>query len=69
MFEAHILASGSTGNCTVLEFDGEAVMIDAGISWKKIQKAMDIEGVDQFLIKAILVTHEHGDHASGVPLA
>ena len=66
MFEVHVLASGSDGNCTVIESDGEAVMIDVGLSCKKIMSLMDQEGVDREVIKAILVTHEHSDHVAGV---
>ena len=65
MIEVHVLASGSDGNCTVIECDGEAVMIDAGISCKKILSLMDQEGVDKDVVKAILLTHEHSDHVAG----
>ena len=65
MLEVHVLASGSDGNCTVVECDGEAVMIDAGISCRRIMSLMDQEGVDKDVIKAILITHEHSDHVSG----
>ena len=65
MLEVHVLASGSDGNCTVIESDGEAIMIDAGISCRKILKQMEQEGVDKECIKAILLTHEHSDHVSG----
>ncbi|MFA6951717.1 MAG: MBL fold metallo-hydrolase [Candidatus Methanomethylophilaceae archaeon] len=65
MFEVHVLASGSDGNCTVIQCDDEAVMIDAGVSYRKIQKYMDQEGVDPSVIKALLLTHEHTDHVSG----
>lgn len=65
MLEVHVLASGSDGNCTVIESDGEAIMIDAGISCKKILKQMEQEGVDKECIKAILITHEHSDHVCG----
>lgn len=65
MLEAHVLASGSDGNCCVIECDGEAVMIDCGLSCRRIMSLMDQAGVDSSMIKAILVTHEHGDHISG----
>ncbi len=65
MLEVHVLASGSDGNCTVIECDGEAVMIDAGISCKRIRSLMNLAGVDESIIKAILITHEHTDHVSG----
>ncbi|MDR2846329.1 MAG: MBL fold metallo-hydrolase [Candidatus Methanoplasma sp.] len=65
MFEVHVLASGSDGNCTVMEFDDEAIMIDAGISCRKIISLMDQEGFDPKKLKALLVTHEHSDHVAG----
>lgn len=65
MMEVHVLASGSDGNCTVIESDGEAIMIDAGISCRKILSQMEREGVDKDIVKAILITHEHSDHVSG----
>ena len=63
--EVHVLASGSDGNCTVIESDGEAIMIDAGISCRRILDLMEKEGVDKDMLKAILITHEHADHVSG----
>lgn len=63
--EVHVLASGSDGNCTVIENDGEAIMIDAGISCRRILSLMEREGVDKEMVKAILITHEHSDHVSG----
>lgn len=63
--EVHVLASGSDGNCTVIESDGEAIMIDAGISCRRILSLMEKEGVDKDMLKAILITHEHSDHVSG----
>ena len=65
MIEVHVLASGSDGNCTVIECDGEAIMIDAGVSCRKILSLMDQEGVDRDVVKAILLTHEHSDHVAG----
>jgi phosphoribosyl 1,2-cyclic phosphodiesterase len=65
MFEVHVLASGSDGNCTVVVCDDHAVMIDAGLSGKKILELMNVNGLDRSLIKALLVTHEHSDHVSG----
>ncbi|MBO5519660.1 MAG: MBL fold metallo-hydrolase, partial [Candidatus Methanomethylophilus sp.] len=63
--QVHVLASGSDGNCTIIENDGEAIMIDAGISCRRILSLMDRAGVDKEIVKAILITHEHSDHVSG----
>ncbi|MCL1978598.1 MAG: MBL fold metallo-hydrolase [Methanomassiliicoccaceae archaeon] len=65
MFEVHVLASGSDGNCTVIQLDDEAIMIDAGISCRKTMELMEKEGVDHRCLKALLVTHEHSDHIAG----
>ncbi|MCL1810897.1 MAG: MBL fold metallo-hydrolase [Methanomassiliicoccaceae archaeon] len=65
MFEVHVLASGSDGNCAVIQLDDEAIMIDAGISCKKTMELMGKEGIDHRSLKALLVTHEHSDHIGG----
>ncbi len=65
MFEVHVLASGSDGNCAIIQFEDEAVMIDAGISCKKTIELMEKEGVDRKVLKALLITHEHTDHIGG----
>ena len=65
MLEVHVLASGSDGNCTVVVCDDHAVMVDAGLSGKRITELMNVNGLDRSLIKSILLTHEHSDHVSG----
>jgi len=65
MIEVHVLASGSDGNCTVVVLDDHAVMIDAGLSGKRIAELMNINGLDSSLIKSLLITHEHSDHIAG----
>ncbi len=65
MFEVHIIASGSDGNCTVIEFDDEAIMIDAGLSCKKLTALMGQEGFDPEKLTSLLITHEHSDHVCG----
>ena len=65
MMEVHVLASGSDGNCTVVIHEDHAIMVDAGLSGKKISELMNLNGIDGSLIKALLVTHEHSDHTSG----
>ena len=61
-----ILFSGSSGNCIVVHSGDQAVLIDCGISYKQLRLAMLQSGLDPAWIKAILVTHEHGDHISGL---
>jgi len=64
------LASGSKGNCTYIEGESGAILIDAGLSIKETLRRLTEAGGDQDMIRAILVTHEHGDHMKGLaPLA
>lgn len=67
-----VLASGSKGNCVYIEGDSGALLIDAGRSAKELLGTRDRGGRLQEaggkkeLIEGILVTHEHGDHISGL---
>lgn len=62
------LYSGSSGNSLFVETSNTKVLIDAGVSCKKIETALQGIDVDIHDIDAILVTHEHSDHVSGLPL-
>ena len=55
------IASSSKGNAYVVEQDGEALLIDCGISCRCLRKA-----VDPAIVKAVLVTHNHTDHVGGL---
>ena len=63
--EVYVLASGSDGNCVVIEHEGRALMVDAGISYKRTKELMDKSGLDERSIEGILITHEHTDHIAG----
>jgi phosphoribosyl 1,2-cyclic phosphodiesterase len=64
-----ILASGSGGNCIALSSSQNTILVDVGIAKTKIeQRLMDV-GIRPDSIVAILVTHAHGDHVKGLPLA
>ena len=60
------LNSGSNGNCYYIESAHDAVLIDAGISCKEVEKRMTRLGLSPQKIKAIFITHEHSDHIYGV---
>ena len=62
------LNSGSNGNCYYIGNSTEAVLIDAGISCREIEKRMKRLGLPIEKIKAVFVSHEHTDHISGVPM-
>lgn len=60
------LYSGSSGNSLFVETDNTKLLIDAGVSCKKIETALNNIEVDPNSIDGILVTHEHIDHVQGL---
>lgn len=62
------LASGSSGNCYLVRCEETAVLIDAGISGKRIFEGLESTGVPLEQVKAVLVTHEHIDHVKSLPI-
>ncbi len=60
------IASGSSGNCIYVGDDDTHVLIDTGISRKKVEEGLRRLDLSLNDINAILVTHEHSDHISGL---
>ena len=60
------LNSGSNGNCYYIGNQNEAILIDAGISCREIEKRMKRLELNVWKVKAVFITHEHADHISGV---
>lgn len=60
------LNSGSNGNCYYIGNSKEAVLVDVGISCRETEKRMKQLGLSMKTVKAIFVSHEHGDHIKGV---
>jgi len=65
MVEICALASGSNGNCYYIGNGEEAVLVDAGLSFKQILRRLEAKNLDPKKIKAVFITHEHGDHVRG----
>ena len=61
------LNSGSNGNCYYIGNETEAVLVDAGISCRETEKRMNRLGLSMEKVKAIFISHEHGDHITGLP--
>ena len=59
-----VLASGSSGNVTYVETEKHKVLIDAGLSGKKIETLMNSIGRTLKDVDSLFVTHEHTDHLS-----
>lgn len=60
------IASGSSGNCTYIGSGDTHIIVDAGVSRKKIVEGLKSTGVSPDMLSAIFVTHEHVDHIGGV---
>ncbi|RWZ54692.1 MBL fold metallo-hydrolase [Halobacillus fulvus] len=61
-----VLASGSTGNAFYIESGEEKILVDAGLSGKKIEHLFQQVNRDPAELTRILVTHEHSDHIKGL---
>ena len=60
------LFSGSDGNSTLISSGGTHVLVDAGVSFKKIAAALSENELSPSDISAVFITHEHTDHISGL---
>lgn len=61
-----VLGSGSTGNAVLISSETTNVLVDAGLSAREILRRLFEMGVEADGLDAILITHEHSDHAGGL---
>lgn len=61
-----VLGSGSTGNAVLISAGKTNILVDAGLSAKEILRRISVVGLDCDQINAVLITHEHSDHAGGL---
>jgi phosphoribosyl 1,2-cyclic phosphodiesterase len=64
-----VLGSGSSGNAVLVEAAGSRILVDAGFAPRILKRRLAIAGVAPESIEAVVVTHEHTDHAKGVAAA
>ena len=64
--EVHVLASGSSGNAVYIKSDQTRILIDAGISARRITAALESIGDSPADLDAVFITHEHDDHINGL---
>ncbi len=62
----HVLASGSTGNAVLFQFGKNKILVDVGISCRRIERGLQTIGVKAGELDAVLLTHEHNDHIKGL---
>ncbi len=60
-----VLGSGSTGNSVLICTEKTKLLVDDGLSAKETLRRLALVGVDFAELDAILITHEHSDHAGG----
>ncbi|WP_156289904.1 MBL fold metallo-hydrolase [Oceanobacillus salinisoli] len=61
-----VLASGSTGNAFYIESEQQKLLVDAGLSGKKLTNLFEKIQIDPQELSGVLVTHEHSDHIKGL---
>ena len=66
MLEFCSLYSGSSGNSLLVKTENTNILIDAGVSSKKIETAINSIDIDPNSLDGILITHEHSDHVQGL---
>ena len=63
-----VFASGSGGNCMLLSYKDTNILIDAGISMRRVESSLRNLGLAVSDIGGVLITHEHSDHISGLKM-
>ena len=64
--EVCTLASGSSGNCLLVRGQHQTILLDAGISARRITNGLKELGIGVDELDGILITHTHSDHISGL---
>ncbi|MGH8161516.1 MAG: MBL fold metallo-hydrolase, partial [Gammaproteobacteria bacterium] len=66
LMEFAVAGSGSRGNATVIRAGSTTVMVDCGFTFSEIKRRIERLSLTVDDLDAMLVTHEHGDHISGI---
>ena len=62
-----VIASGSKGNCTLIQTDKIKILIDMGIGYQQLASELEKINLEPQSIDAVLITHTHSDHIKGLP--
>ena len=61
-----VIQSGSKGNATLVIDQGRVLLIDMGVGLRVLKEALEKENLNMMSINAMLLTHEHWDHTTGI---
>lgn len=64
--EYTVLYSGSSGNCAYIKEKESILLVDAGVSGKKIKEGLAVHNIALEQVGGVLLTHEHSDHVTGL---
>lgn len=59
------LGSGSSGNCYYIKSNKQAILVDAGLTFRQINERLTLIGKSIKNVRGIFITHEHIDHIRG----
>lgn len=62
------LFSSSRGNAVFVGNSQRGILIDCGVSLRRLESALKLNGLDMSAVKAVFITHEHSDHIKGLPV-
>lgn len=68
MARIYPLFSSSKGNSTFIGNENGGILIDCGVSFKRLSSALSVNRIPLEAVKAVFITHEHSDHVSGLKM-
>lgn len=68
MARIYPLFSSSKGNCSFIGNEQGGILIDCGVSYKRLTAAFELNNLPLSAVKAVFITHEHSDHVAGLKM-
>ena len=68
MARIYPLFSSSKGNSTFIGTENGGILIDCGVSFKRLSAALEVNNIPLSAVKAVFITHEHSDHVAGLKM-
>ena len=68
MARIYPLFSSSKGNSSFIGTEKGGILIDCGVSFRRLTAALDLNNIPLEAVRAVFITHEHSDHVSGLKL-